>query len=311
MNLSQIKGTVDPILTTMAQGFIAPEKIGHIVAAKVPVYTPSGKFFKFGKEGIKIYDTTRAKNGMPNHIDLEASTDSYLCDEHSLESLIDKTQELKPAEQYGTNAILQLRRRKALLVSSALSTKFEKAVADILFNASNYHSDVKIGLTGTNKFSDYTNSNPIGVIDTGKEAAALKMGVEPNTAVMSYATYRKLKNHPKITAYLSSTERKNLNEEKLAEILELDRVLVGKSMYASDAGVASRLWADGKIALIYLPENPELIEGVPLKIAKFDLEGYPIVREFDRDYVIALSEMQNWQVKNVSDENGYLIYDAI
>ena len=194
-------------------------------------------------------------------------------------------------------------------MNTALETAFEKAVADTIFNTSNYATDNKVTLTGTDKFSDGTNSDPFGVIATGVKAARKSMGIKPNTMVMGFDAYDALAIHPKVLAKLSANERALISPEILATLFKFKKILVGESIYASDDGTHNDIWADD-IALLYSPADKDMAEGVPVHTVVFELEGALDVVEVDREETIAIKEYREYVIKNVSTENGYLIHDV-
>jgi hypothetical protein len=61
MNLNQTYAGVDPILTTLAQGFMLPAtNIANFIAPVVDTPTRAGRILRFGKEQFAIGDYRRA-----------------------------------------------------------------------------------------------------------------------------------------------------------------------------------------------------------------------------------------------------------
>ena len=61
MNLQQTYAGVDPILTTLAQGFMLPAtNIANFIAPVVDTPTRAGRILRFGKEQFAINDFRRA-----------------------------------------------------------------------------------------------------------------------------------------------------------------------------------------------------------------------------------------------------------
>ena len=61
MNLKDTYAGVDPILTTLAQGYMLPEtNIANFIAPVVDTPTRAGRTLRFGKEAFAISDYRRA-----------------------------------------------------------------------------------------------------------------------------------------------------------------------------------------------------------------------------------------------------------
>lgn len=61
MNLEQSFVGVDPILTTLSQGYMLPENsISNFIAPVVETPTRAGKVLRFGKEAFAVGDFRRA-----------------------------------------------------------------------------------------------------------------------------------------------------------------------------------------------------------------------------------------------------------
>lgn len=71
----------------------------------------------------------------------------------------------------------------------------EVRVASVVQNPSNYGAARRLALSGTSQFSDYVNSDPIGVL---KAAFASTLIRRPNTMVMGRDVWTVLSSHPKL-----------------------------------------------------------------------------------------------------------------
>lgn len=305
----QIQGSTNPILTTFATGFKPVEGIARMVAPIVPSLTESGTIFTFGKEGMQLFNTTRAARSNAQKMDWEASTDTYRCVEHALETSLDKIQEIQQAERYGAEQVLRLKQRATNIVQSSLETEMEKAVADYILDATYYASGNKVTLSGGDKWSDKSNSDPIGQLETGRAAARDDMGRDPNTLVLGYDAYRELKNHPAILELIKYSQKAVVTAELLASLLDFDRVLVGKGVYATDAGLFTDIWPDNA-ALIYTPPAMDMVEGSTPHTIVIEEMGYPQVSEYDQKKTIDIEVTRKYVVKNISTSYGYLIVDC-
>ena len=301
----EIAGVTNPILTKFAAGYKNANFIGRLVAPRVESLTETGTFYSLGKEGFYLYDTERALRTNARKIDFHMSKDTYACKEHALETSLDY-KEIDIAEKYGANKVLDLKRKALSIVQRALEVDLEKAVSDILFGTSYYASGNKIALSGTSCWTDTTNSTPIEDIRTGKKAARNDMGIEPNTLVLGYLSWDALVNHPDITGKIKNSKNQFVTLDDLKEILSIPNIIVGQAVYATDGDVFTDLW-DDSAALIYIPNEAEEPEGVPIHTVLIEEIGYPEVKEYSMKKTLDIEETQKYVVKNVNTSNGYLI----
>ena len=147
--------------------------------------------------------------------------------------------------------------------SELIALDREKRVADLVFNTATYPAANRATLSGTSQWSDYTNSDPYSAIMAARDGMLMPF----NTGIIGRLAWSKLRVHPKITAALAPSSNGNSSTsnaqgapatlQAVADLLELDRILVGESWVntAKPGQTASlaRIW--GKhMALLHL--NP-------------------------------------------------------
>ena len=88
MSPSQTR-VIDPILSTVAQGYQHQEHVGRFLFPRVPVPSPSGKIIEFGMESFKLYNTKRARGSNTKRITFGYEGKPYSLTEDSLEALVD------------------------------------------------------------------------------------------------------------------------------------------------------------------------------------------------------------------------------
>jgi hypothetical protein len=311
--LSALRAQVDPILTTFAAGYNPPANlIARRVAPVVPTMVEAGTFYKFGKEGFKIYNSERALRANPARIDWTPSKDTFLCVEHALETQYDH-QELEQAAAIGAERVLMMEQRAVQLVQNALENEFEKAVADTLFAAANYAAGNKTTLSGTSQWltasGEGSASDPVKDIRDAIDAARDTMGRRPNTLVLGYDAWRALRDHSKMIERIKYSERAVLTPEIVAQVFDLQNVIVGEANYVNDSGSFVDLWGDNA-ALIYLPAPGELVEGTTPHTVTFELEGFPRVLTYDDAYRRTYGVQRKYDVKLIDNTYGFLIADV-
>jgi len=314
--LAQLRAETDPILTKFAVGYRPVQGIARLVAPVIKADRESGTFFKFGKEGFYIYDTERALRANAKKADYHLTNDTFLCTEHAIETSLDY-KELDQAAKYGASRVLQLEKRSINFTQRILEVELEKAVADIVFSTTYYATGNKTTLTGGNQWNEYATSDPVGDVATGRIAARADMGIEPNTMVIGYTAWEKLRFHPALLENLKYSQKGIVTEDLAAQLLGVDRIIVGKKVYSTDAGVFTDLWNDS-VALIYVPTDnngnvmgEEAVEGTTPHTVIIEEMGYPEVRTYDEKKVRSYETTRKYQVKNVSTSYGYLILDTV
>lgn len=301
---------VDPVLTSVAQGYKNSEYVGSALFPTVPVAQRGGKIVTFGKEDFMLYSTGRAPGQNTKRVTFGYLGAPYALESHSLEGLlpIETMQEANavPGIDMSTTTINK--------TQNIIALRLEKQQADVARLAANYGAGNKITLAGSSQWSDTSGtSDPVAVIEAGKEAVRAKVGKRANTAVIGAKVFSALKNHPKVIERMKYTGRDVATPELLASLFGLDRVLVGDAVYADDDGNFSDVW--GKDVVLAYTEVGTLAEqGKPSYGYTYQLTGYAIVEEpyYERN-------VKSW-VFPVTDEvapviagadAGYLIINAV
>lgn len=269
MNPSQAR-VIDPILTTVVQGYKNQDFVGSVLFPRVPVAVSGGKVIEFGKEHFLAYQTQRAPGGATKRISFGYLGKPYALENHALEAPVPREYMRDASKVPGIN----LGTRAVNLVMRAEGLGLEIQQAALATDASLYGANNKITLSGTDKFSDGT-SDIEGTFDDAKEAVRSSCGMYPNVALFGPKAFRATKRHPKVKEQFKYVSDKSVTADMLAEFLELDRVSVGKSVKATDAGVMSDVWGNF-IVLAYVPSAPSQAEE-PSYGYTYTLEGHPLV----------------------------------
>ena len=85
--------------------------------------------------------------------------------------------------------------------------------------------------SSTAAWSDYTNGDPIGDVEAGKQTILGITGFEPNTLILGYSAFRALKHHPDVIARFTGAG--NPMDDPLvayANIVGVERILVAKAI---------------------------------------------------------------------------------
>lgn len=284
LNLSQAR-VIDPVLTSIAQGYKQAGFVGQALFPTVPVAMRAGNIITFGKEDFMLYATQRAPGEATRRVQFGYSGSSFALVDYSLEGAlpIENLQEGLAGANGWTVDGAALAIRKTMNI---MGLRLEYAQATLARTLANYGAGNKVTLSGTGQWSDYTGtSNPVTNVETAKEAIRAATGKRPNVGVMGAAVLAKLRAHPVIVDRVKYTGRDVATPELLAQLFGLDQVLVGDAIYSNDAGSAfTDVW--GKDMVLAYSETAPLADlGTPTYGYTYNLGGYPICEQpyYDRN----------------------------
>lgn len=271
MNPSAVR-VINPILTTHVQGYRQPDLVGDALFPAVPVDVTGGQVLEFGKEAFMQYVTRRAPGTGTKRITFGFQGKPYALFNDALEAPVPR-EYLRDAKLVPG---IDLATRATNLVMNVLLRNKEVEQAEIALNAANYDANHKIALSGTDKWSDAA-SDPISQVEDYKEAVRATIGLYPNTLLLSAQAWRALKTNPKIKDQFKYTTPDAITTAMVAALFELDRVVVGKGISSTDAGVFSDIWGNNAV-LAYVPLKPSGMEE-PSYGYTYTLTGHPLVEE--------------------------------
>ena len=170
-------------------------------------------------------------------------------------------------------------------------------------------------------WDNYSTSDPIEDIETGKETILTNTGFMPNTLVLGYPVFRQLKNHPDIVDRIKYTSSENITTAMLARLFEVDNVYVGMGTNATnnEGETAAYSLINGKHALLaYVNPSPGLLApsagytfawrgvggpfGSEVGVSRIPM---PLVKA-DR-----IEAEMAWDNKLVATDLGYIFIDAV
>lgn len=248
---------IDQALSDVSIRYTNKNFIADQVFPILPVDKETGLVFKFDKENLRSpQDTTRGDYARSERVDYGLSTVPYgPLLEHSIEvplsqRLLDMYQTPLQPEINATNT-----------ATEKLLIERESGLVGYLGNAANFPATNKVTLSGTQQWSDYTNSKPFSDIQTGATAILQGSTFKPNTVAMGRAVYDQLVNHPQVTDRLKYTARAT-NEEvtnAIADLFGVQKVLIGEAISNTanegQADATSFIWGKN-VYLLYVTDTP-------------------------------------------------------
>lgn len=302
---------IDPILSTVAQGYHNSEMVYPALFPVVPVDQRGGKIIQFGREDFRQYNTARAPGGNTKRVTFGYSGAAYALAQQALEGAV-------PFEHMQeANAVpgIDLGRIAVIKVQNIIQLGVEIAAAAIATTAGSYQAANKTTLSGTSQWSDQTSgvSNPSKDIQTAIEAVRAAVGKRPNTVVLGPKVWAALKTHPLIIDRIKYTGRDSITLDMLAALWDVKRVVVGDAIYEDASGALVDVW--GKYVVVAYTEMGSLADaGLPSYGYTYRLRNFPMVETPYQD-----RSAKSW-IYPVTDElspvaasinAGYLISAAV
>jgi hypothetical protein len=244
---------IDPALSAIAIAYKNPAYIADMVAPRIRVAKQEFKFLQYADDQFfNIPDTRVGRRSKPNEVELNATEVTDSATDWGLESGVPQSDIDNSDERYDPLGV------KTAFLQELIDLDREKRVADMIFNPASYPVLLRQTLAGGSQFSDFVNSDPIGVIN----AALDEPLVRPTQMVFGQASWSKFRANPKIVKAVQGNagDSGNATREQVAQLFELDEVLVGagraNSAKPGQAAALFRLW--GKhIALLHKAPVPD------------------------------------------------------
>jgi hypothetical protein len=260
---------VDPVLTTIAQGYTNSAFIADSLFPTIKVSKLKGKFPAFGKDAFINRTLDRALRAQSNRISpMDISYVNFETIERDIETSFDYLEEEESAAFFKYEQILAKNLMDIMLVTK------EKEAADLVQNVNNFSSSQKLVIPSDSYFDVYTNSaDPVAIIRTSMAKVRTKIGRYPNTMVMGDKTYQALINHPKLLEKIKYSGIAKAGLPILCELFDIPEIKVGLSVYSNDAETINDIWGDN-IIIAYVDNNE------PNKRSEFNPSfGYTFQRE--------------------------------
>ncbi len=309
--LDKLQGDNKPILQKIAYDNRFQQYAGFSLfpIAKHPLNV--GQIAKF-KEKYIVEDSRRAMGA--SAIRVEDDPDDFVpftIEEREYERAVDDREWMNALEPMKSKLLSEQSKLKYL--QNRIALEIELLQAKLATTIANYGSGHNVTLSENLQFNNYSNSDPLSVIETAKLKVATEANVSTSqlTCLMSINVYTKLKNHPAIMNLLSSSERKLMSEEKMKQVLELKNLVIGAAKYKTAGGTIASVWGND-IIFAYVPDNINSLEDAAFG-ATVRQDGYPIVKSYreERASSDVLKYKDALEPVIIDSASGYLIKNAV
>ncbi|MDR0926152.1 MAG: major capsid protein [Ignavibacteria bacterium] len=296
---------VDPILTTLIQGYNNASMVSDALFPTIPLQFSKGKIPIFNKSAFVVRDTIRAIGANSNRIPVsDYVLLPFELQERDIEIALDYLEE-------DNSAIIKLEQKVTQDLCNIIALGKEKQAADMALNPANYTTSAKYDCSST-QLSD-EDVNPIDIIKDAAESVRSRIGKSPNTAVIGASVYRALMDHPAIIDRVKFSGIRKVNTLTLSELFEIPNIKVGYAQYADDL-LFKDVWSDS-IVLAYVDENEKgkRSEYNPSFGYTLQKQGCP---EIDSYYenggkIKVIRATDNYSIQVTCPDAAYLIYHAL
>jgi len=252
--------TETPALTAIAISYKNPDEvfIADEVLPRVPVQKRSFKWQTYDEaDAFTVPNTKVGRRSEPNRVEIEGREKDGSVDDHAIDIPLDNVT-IEEAEDDGFDP-----RNKAVeRATDIILLDREIRAANVVTNPDNYHEDNVVALDDGLSFLK-ENSDPVSIIEEMMDACLIK----PNQLTFGQSAWRAIRKHPKIVkaVYKNSGDQGRVTREQLAELLEVNRILVGSArVNINKPGLAPRLercWG-GSVSGQYINRTADTSGGV-------------------------------------------------
>lgn len=262
---SNIEGTlhIDTYLTNYSVMFVQESSmfVAQQACSIIPVVKQTDKYVVYDR-GYFWRDEAvpRPLGGRPAQVGYKLGEGTYSATEFALEHTIDDRQ------RANADAPIRLDENATRLLTQKNLIKQDRVWCQKFFTSGVWSTQVEgvASTPGANQFLQFNDaaSEPIETIDQYKDVIARKTGFMPNVLVLGAGVKRVLRTHPDIADRIKYTQIGIAEEQLLATLFGVKRVVVARSVYNAAAEGATddfQYIADEKSMLLaYIEDNPAL-----------------------------------------------------
>lgn len=271
---------IDPILTSRVQGYKDTAYVWDQLFPPVPVNVAGGQILEFGAESFKLYNTKRAPGAATVRASFGYAGKPF--------ALLNDAIEVPVPREYQRDAQvtpgIDLGERAALMAMRVLNRQIEKEAADLARNPANYATGNSVTVAAGDRWSA-PNTNPIAQLNVWREVIRSKIGLEPNVLFLAMAVFRALQTNEFMLERVKYTTAESLTAEMMARVFDVEKIVIGRSVYATDAGDVTTgtpptyvdVWGKDVI-LAYVPQVASMLEE-PSFGYTYQMVGHPLVEE--------------------------------
>lgn len=216
--------TPDFDLTTVTLVYSNKRLIGDMVLPRVSVGRMEYKHLEYDmRQSFTIPDTSVGRKSVPNELTFDATERASSTSDYALDDIIPVVDIQNAPKNHSPID------QATMTLTNLILLDRELRVAAKVFDPDTYPVGNKTQLSGTEQWSDYDDSVPLTDIAAAIDAPIIR----PNKMVIGRAAFTVLAQHPDIVkaTHGNSGDKGYARREDIAELFELDEVLVGESLH--------------------------------------------------------------------------------
>lgn len=257
-------------LEALQRQFVATEILRPFSAME-----QAGTFAKVKLESLlKERKTSRANGANYNRGDWEFTNDSWVTDEHGWEEAVDERSKRIYGRIFDAELISTAKAVHAVLENQ------ERRMADLLTNATTFAGQIT---SCQDEWDDYANAEPIDVVETAVRAFWSRTGIWPDTLTVNRTVFRNLRLCSQIQDRIASSgagsavKASDITPEMLAQVFDLDRVLVAggakDSAREGQARSIANIWSNEYAVLTATAKTDAIDEPCSGRLFHWDEDG--------------------------------------
>lgn len=301
---------VDPMLTNTAIAFENDAYIADLVFPSFEVKKQSGKHFVYNQGRFRANDSQRAAGSPSNEVTLSLTTGTaYFADDHALKQFVtdeDVDNAITPTDPFvdATENLMDMH----MVIKEVELAAMLADTAQLTQNTT---------LSGTSQWSDYNNSDPIGVLQTGMTTVHASIHKNPNTLILGKQVWDKIKNHPAFLERVKYSQKGVISTDLLASLIGVERVLIGgagkTTSVEGQTETTDYIWGKHAILAYIAPAvRPKIMTlGLTYTWKTLIVERLRGTTEEDRKGAYVRVGDSYYDLKLVSALAGYLIKNAV
>ncbi len=250
---------IEPEYTGLAVAYENRLLIANEALPIVPVGKRIYKYMEFPlSETFQSVETAVGRKGEAKELEYSGKEKTAECTNHALKSTIPYEEIDDAGPNYDPEG------RAVISLTNAILLRREVRVANMVFNASNYHSSCKDTLSTKWWDGSAHTGDPLADILEYLEAPIMR----PTQMQIGAGGWRILRTHPVIVKAINGTsgDKGAVSKQDIMDLFELQKVLVGQSLFNTakkgQAAVMSKAWDDTHVALTYIDPLADTKDGI-------------------------------------------------
>jgi len=247
---------IDQLLSNVAINYRPMGMIADMVFPVVPVQKQSDHYAIFSRADIlRIENTARSPGTEANKVTRETSSDTYFADNYALKYPVT----IEDKANADPIFVQQLLNGRVEYIMDKLGLDWENRIASLVTNTSNVGSSAAV----TSGWTDHTNSDPLGNLETAIYNVKDSTGMKPNRIVMGESAWRNFRRNDAVRNLIYGTNNGGgyVNQTQAASLLEVDEILVGGAYKntgnEAQAESLSQVWGDN-VLIYFSAERPSV-----------------------------------------------------